>query len=185
MQLVLLRILLPIHISRYISHQRVLMMLRCLLLSFLLVSSPVLAADFDKGVRAYDAGDYTAALAEWRPLAEQGDAVAQDNLGLMYVNGQGVPRDYVEAARWFRRAAIQGYAWAQNNLGLMYGLGDGVPQDYVMAHMWSNLARARGYEEADELLELLEPNMSRQQIATAQTMARQCLAQDYKDCDKL
>jgi len=37
-------------------------------------------------------------------FAEQGEAAAQFNLGLMYATGQGVPQDDAEAAKWFRRA---------------------------------------------------------------------------------
>ncbi len=52
--------------------------------------------------------DYAAALREWRPLAEAGNASAQNNLGFMYLNGRGVPRDYVQAHIWFNLAAGQG-----------------------------------------------------------------------------
>jgi len=52
------------------------------------------AQDFDKGANAYEAGDFNAALAEWLPLAEQGDAAAQTNVGLLYSNGFGVEQDY-------------------------------------------------------------------------------------------
>jgi len=54
-------------------------------------------ADWDEGVAAYKRGDYATALREFRVLAEQGDAEAQFNLGLMYDKGQGVPQDYVQA----------------------------------------------------------------------------------------
>ena len=70
-------------------------------------------------------------LEEVRLLAEQGDAIAQYNLGLMSASGRGVPEDDVEAVRWFRLAADQGYAIGQYNLGLMYYNGDGVPEDDV------------------------------------------------------
>ena len=55
-----------------------------------------------------------------RSAAEQGDAEAQFNLGLMYEQGQGIPQDYAEALRWYRLAAGQGYAAAQSVLGTMY-----------------------------------------------------------------
>ena len=43
---------------------------------------PALArADFNAGTRAYEAGDFTAAMQEWRPLAEDGDVAAMRNLG--------------------------------------------------------------------------------------------------------
>ena len=60
------------------------------------------------GVDAYEKGDYATALMEFRVLAEQGDAIAQYNLGLMYANGRGVPRDYVQAHLWANLAAAQG-----------------------------------------------------------------------------
>ena len=77
-------------------------------------------ADVAAGAQAYKRGDYATALREWRPLAEQGDANAQYNLGVMYRNGEGVPEDDRQAAFWYRKAAEQGDASAQNNLGLMY-----------------------------------------------------------------
>ena len=86
-----------------------------------MLALPVAAQDFQKGFEAYQRGDYATALWEWRPLAEQGDAVAQNNLGVMYENGQGVAQDFAEALKWYRKSAEQGYVVAQHNLGLMYG----------------------------------------------------------------
>ena len=58
------------------------------ILAFLMtLSSPVAAQDFQKGFAAYNAGDYATALQEWKPLAEAGNVVAQNNLGLMDKNG--------------------------------------------------------------------------------------------------
>jgi len=51
-------------------------------------------ADFQAGKDAFYRGDYATALKEWQPLAEQGDADAQFNLGSLYANGQGVPQDF-------------------------------------------------------------------------------------------
>ncbi len=53
-------------------------------------------------------------------LTQQGYASAQNNLGYMYDQGQGVPQDYEQAIDWYRKAAEQGYAEAQCNLGSMY-----------------------------------------------------------------
>src|SRR6188768_1068901 len=64
-----------------------------------------------------------------RQKAEQGDATAQYNLGVMYDTGKGVPQDYPEARKWFLKAAEQGHSDAQYNLGVMYDTGKGVPQD--------------------------------------------------------
>ena len=67
-------------------------------------------------------------ISEYIKLAEQGDAEAQHNLGLCYINGYGVQQSYEEAAKWFRKAAEQGNASAQYDLGLCYDNGDGVQQ---------------------------------------------------------
>jgi len=105
-------------------------------------------ADFAAGFMAFQRGDYTASRAKWLPLAEQGDAMAQYNLGVMYNSGQGVPQDHAEAARWFRLAADQGMAGAQFNLGVMYGSGQGVPQDDATSAHWYLLAADQGIAEA-------------------------------------
>ena len=110
-----------------------------------------------------------------RLRAEQGDADAQYNLGVMYGDGEGVPQDDKEAVRWYRLAAEQGNSDAQNNLGLMYEEGEGVPQDYSQAHIWYNLAasdligedRERSVRNRDRMAE----EMTSEQIAEAQRLA--------------
>ena len=155
-----------------------------LLLVALITASPLLAtaADFDAGLTAYDRGDYAAALAELRPLAEQGDATAQFNLGFMYDEGHGVPQDYAEAMTWYRRAAAQGDATAQINLGGMYYKGHGVPQDYATAHMWNNLAAIDGNDQATKNRDIIAKKMTARQVAAAQALAKKCLASGYTDC---
>ena len=76
-----------------------------LALALALMPMNAFGQDFDAGLAAANAGDYAAALREWRPLAEQGDANAQSALGVMYDNGPGVARDDAEAVRWYRLAA--------------------------------------------------------------------------------
>jgi hypothetical protein len=102
----------------------------------------------DKAAAAYDAGDYAASLRLIRPLADSGNAIAQNRLGAMYSNGLCVPLDYAEAAKWLRLAAEQGYSGGQNNLGLMYWNGLGAPRNYAEAVKWFRLAAAQGYAEA-------------------------------------
>ncbi len=84
------------------------------------------------------------AVAWYRRAAEQGDARAQYNLGVMYAEGLGVPQDAAAAVAWYRRAAEQGDATAQNNLGAMYAEGLGVPQDAVEAVAWYRRAAEQG-----------------------------------------
>ena len=56
--------------------------------------------DYDKGLAAFFASDYTAAMNEFRSLAELGYAEAQSSLGVMYESGLGVPQDNVLAQMW-------------------------------------------------------------------------------------
>jgi len=82
-------------------------------------------------------------LEQTHALAEQGNALAQYDLGAMYHNGLGGPKDYVEAVLWYRLVAEQGDAYAQTGLGFLYAIGEGVPEDYVFAYMWLNFAVAQ------------------------------------------
>ena len=118
-----------------------------------------------------------------RQAAEQGDATAQYNLGVMYANGRGVPKDDTEAVRWYRLAAEQGQADAQYGLGIMYATGRGVLKDSVLAHMWSNIASANGDEAARKQRDNLEDDMTRAEISRATELARTCMTSDYQDCE--
>ena len=135
-------------------------------------------AGLNEGVAAAKRGDYATALREWRPLAEQGNAKAQHNLGLIYGKGLGVSQDYAEALQWFRKAAEQGYAKAQYNLGVMYAKGRGVPQDYAQAHMWFNFAASRfpPGEDRDKAVknrDHVAKRMTPAQISEAEKLARE------------
>ena len=88
------------------------------------------AGALEDGHASYTRGDYATAVSLYRLASDQGNAKAQNNLGVMYNNGQGVVQDYKEAVKWWRLAAAQGNAWAQNNLGIMYHYGQGVVQDH-------------------------------------------------------
>ena len=138
--------------------------------------------DFDKGLAAYDVGDYATALAELRPLAARGDAAAQFKLGEIYYWDEGVIKDDKEAAKWYRLAAEQGNSNAQVNLAVMYYKGQGVIQDSVYAHMWWLLAAASGNEVANQSKDMLVKDPSPQDISKAQDLARECVKKNYKDC---
>lgn len=108
------------------------------------------------GYQSYLKGDYAAAFEEWLPLAELGDAEAQYNLGVMYDEGAGRPRDLDVAAGWYRKAALQGFLDAQSNLGMMYYHGEGVDRDLAEAARWFRLAADQGDAEAVRILEIME-----------------------------
>jgi TPR repeat protein len=76
-----------------------------------------MAADsLEEAVAAYRTADYVAALRIYRSMTDQGLAIAQFNVGLMYDNGQGVSKDEVQATKWYRLAADQGRSDAQYQL---------------------------------------------------------------------
>jgi hypothetical protein len=104
--------------------------------------------DVDAAAAAYQKGDYAVALRLLRPLADQGDAPAQFNLGIMYYHGRGVRQSDLEAAKWFHLAADQGDAPARFYLGIMYSEGQGVPQDYAESAKWYRLAADQGHAQA-------------------------------------
>lgn len=138
----------------------------------LLVFAPGMSlAGFDEGVAAMDKEDYATALREFKPLALKGDADAQNNLGVMYELGQGVPKDFREAMKWYRLAAAQGYAGAQNNLGVMYDKGRGVAQHYREAVKWYRLAAEQGNASAQHNLGVMYDN-------------GRGVAQDYREAAK-
>ena len=125
----------------------------CLTLVMLLGSSGVSsAADFLRGLSAHKQVDFKAALREYKPLAEQGDARAQSLLGGMYEMGHGVPQDDKAAVKWYRLAAEQGNMYAQYHLGAMYDLGQGVAQDDKAAVKWYRLAAEQGDASAQNKL---------------------------------
>jgi TPR repeat protein len=124
----------------------------------LLVTLPATAQDFGKGLSAATRGDYATALREWRPLAEQGDAKAQHNLGVMYSKGRGVPQDYAEALKWYRMAANQGRARAQYSLGQIFRTGLGVPKDYAEAVIWYRKAAEQGNVKSQGALGVMYSN---------------------------
>lgn len=77
------------------------------------------AADVRAGVEAYQRGDYARALAEWRPLADKGDADAQFNMAQAYKLGRGVPANLDTALGLYRKAALQDHEEAGALLGLL------------------------------------------------------------------
>ena len=97
-------------------------------------------ADVRAGFTAYNKGDFVSAREVWLPLAKNGDAEAQYNLGVMFARGEALAKSDVEAVKWWRRAAQQGHAASMHNLGFMNATGRGLPVDFEKAYMWYGLA---------------------------------------------
>ncbi len=80
---------------------------------------PVQAQTFEQSLAAAQRGDYRTAFAGFKKLAEQGGADAQSNLGLMYYDGQGVPKDEQAAYFWWLLASAQGGQNAVKNRDML------------------------------------------------------------------
>jgi len=96
--------------------------------------------------------DRNTRLEAWLAAADQGDAEAQFQLGVMYCTGGDVPQDLAQANSWYLRAAEQGHRYAQYNIAVMLFHGQGIRQDRAAAFAWSAKAAAQGVPEAEVLL---------------------------------
>ena len=119
-----------------------------------LVSGDAIAGAVEDCATANDRQDYAEALRLCRPLAEQGEAVAQTTLGSMYEDGLGgLEQDDAEAAKWYRMAAEQRNADAQMRLGVMYVDGrGGLAQDDAEVAKWYRKAAEQGNVDAQATL---------------------------------
>jgi TPR repeat protein len=107
---------------------------------------------------ALDRGEFAVALRLIRPLADQGDPLAQYALGGMYAYGFGVPQSYPEAVKWLQAAAAKGISQAQYELGFMYENGHGVAQDFAQAAYWYQQAAEQGDDSSEVNLGYLYEN---------------------------
>ena len=115
-----------------------------------------------------------------RQMAQNGDPVAENALGLRYFQGDvknGIQRDEKQAFRWFIRAANHGNLAAQAKLAFLYWGGRGVPKDLNQAYFWTVLARARGDRESKDLAALLAAGMTQSQSAAIEQQANLWLQQ--------
>ena len=120
--------------------------------------------------------DINEAFKWYTKAALQGQVEAQYNLGVMYDQGKGVPKNYSDAYKWYKLAAEQGFANAQYNLGVMYYRGEGIPKNYIDAYKWFNIvvsSEDKVSDAARALMNINEPRMTSEQIATAQNLAKE------------
>ena len=136
-------------------------MRRLVFIAALVLGGPAFAGPFEDGKAAFERGEAAVAFTIWKPLAEEGDVVAQLWLAQMYDLGRGAPKDFGQAALWYRRAADQGNVVAQHNLARMYEVGDGVkPSEYSLtaAASWYRRAALQGYKPSQGNLGILYAN---------------------------
>ncbi|HBM41729.1 MAG TPA: hypothetical protein DD402_18060, partial [Sulfitobacter sp.] len=101
------------------------------------------------GMAAFEQGDYTHALELLLPLAEQGDAEAQCQVGrLYYRGGDGVPQSFDDSVAWAKKSAEQNNPCGLNSLGVSYRFGQGVDPDAKTAFDYFTRAAAQGFDKA-------------------------------------
>ena len=111
----------------------------------LLATNGCQTGEYERGLDAAKKGDFDTAVQIWTPLATNGDARAQYDLGGVYYQ---VFNDFTTAAKWLEMAAEQGHVRAQNNLGNLYKSGKGVKKDLAVALKWFLRASERGHATA-------------------------------------
>ncbi|KAI9883466.1 MAG: hypothetical protein M1823_004778 [Watsoniomyces obsoletus] len=107
------------------------------------------------------------ALMWFRRGVENGDAICQNGMGMMYLNGWGVPKDAGKAAEYFKAAAEQDFGAARVNLGTMY-LDEG---NIAVATHYYELAARHGHIEAFYYLaEMADQGLGQEQSCLAATL---------------
>jgi uncharacterized protein len=120
---------------------------------------------------------------EWfRLAADQGNSSAQTIVGAGYRTGIVVATDEKKALDYFRRAAEQKNAEAQFRLGVLFAMGTVAIRDIVYSYVWLRMAESLGYELAREPKVAITGHMTPAQLSRAQTLARECVRKNYKDC---
>jgi uncharacterized protein len=101
---------------------------------------------------------YSEAVKWLRLAADQHDADAENALGRIYENGEGVAQDYSKALSFYRLSAEQGNAYGRLSLGRTYSAGTGVRKDFAEAEKWIRLAANQGVPAAQLALGLMYIN---------------------------
>lgn len=119
-------------------------------------------------------------------LANQGDAVAQYDLGFLYHKGKEVSQDYTKAVEWYKKAASQGNAKAQTILGVFYHEGKELPQDYTKAKQYFEKAASQGNADAKYHLGgmyYLGKGVRKNDVVAKKWFGKACEVGDQGGCD--
>lgn len=137
-------------------------------LLFALLATPILAGNFEDGLKFTIDGDYKSAATSFKKAADRGEVEAQVNLGFMHEEGRGVTQDYNQAARWYLNAAEQDHTLAQFRLGEMLFEGKGIKRNNVEAYKWFSIANEKNKRGAKMNLGEVASQMTQPQILEAQ-----------------
>jgi TPR repeat protein len=128
-------------------------------------------ADLDSGLMAYASGDFDTAAREFSVLAERGDMEGQYYMGLLYEEGQGVPKRYEDAEKCYRKAARQGYVDAYFALGEIYLHQPEGRKDRVSAYRWLDKAAKHGHPRGRDEFLRNKHAMTLEQISLAEKLS--------------
>lgn len=140
----------------------------------LLVALAASASSIDDATAAKSRGDFVAAFGLFKTLANAGDAAAQFELSLLYLNGKGVRADTRQAMHWLKQSAVSGYQPAQSNLGVAFNRGRYLAQDAVKAYVWSSIAALGGDSVAVTNRDVAARKFSPQELVQVKALALEC-----------
>lgn len=129
------------------------------------------SAGFYEGLIAAQKEDWDTALAEWLPIANEGNPGAQSNIGNMYAHGLGVEKDIIEAYRWHLLAANQSVTKSMVFVGLALSQGLGVEKNMIQAATWLLAAERLGSYSATEAYGAIKRDLLPNQIEEATRLA--------------
>ena len=144
--------------------------------------SKISFADFDKGLKEYNNGNYESALNIWEPLAKEGVSNAQYNVGLMYHNGLGTKQDFEQAFKWLLKSSEQGNLNSIRLISTMYALGNGIKKDFIKSYMWAKIGADNDDQNSKILLDGLLKEMSNSEINKANALVQECNNKEFKGC---
>jgi len=134
-------------------------------------------AQANLGIMYASRSEYQMAAYWYRQAAQAGVATAAYNLGTLYFNGEGFPKDYTQAHRWFQLAANRGNEYAEFQLGMTYYTGQGVQKNPAQEIYWYNKAARQGLPAAQYNLAVIYNNGTEVQQDKVKAYAWMLLAQ--------
>ena len=144
------------------------------------ISTPVFAVDVEDAKNMMERGEYKRAYDVLYPMAQTGNADAEELIGSMYALGTGVERDDIRAFEWYLRASLRGHPGAQSGIGWYYEVGRGMPApDLVRGYAWYTLSAIGGDPDAAISLEEIVKKMTHEQIQQSLIIVKDYRAHIY------
>lgn len=145
-----------------------------------MISTAAFAVDVEDAKNMMEEGKYTQAFDLLYPMAQTGNADAEELIGSMYALGTGVKRDDIRAFEWYLRASMRGHPGAQSGIGWYYEVGRGMPApDLVRGYVWYTLSAIGGDPDAAISLEEIVKKMTPEEIKSSQGLIKDYRAHIY------